>query len=225
MTSIMGLTDEQADWLKDVRRDWYARMEPFKIPGGSHLFRSYPEIPQHLLEKTELFTNRHIGAKKYLRGGIGAEVGTQAGNFAKFLIENTLPAKLFLFDIADVELRKRNPTLLLRDDVSVILGDSATSLSTFPDSYFDWLYIDADHSYEGVSRDLEQAVRTVKPRGLIVLNDYNSWSCLECMPYGVVQCVNEFLNRESWPVAYFTFGRLMYCDIAIRRPEPAAELQ
>jgi len=36
----------------------------------------------------------------------------------------------------------------------------------------DWLYIDADHSYDGVRADLHAWVRHVKPGGLILGDDY-----------------------------------------------------
>lgn len=42
------------------------------------------------------------------------------------------------------------------------------------DQPIDFLYIDADHSYEGVMADLEAWVPHVKPGGLIVGDDYGS---------------------------------------------------
>ena len=45
-------------------------------------------------------------------------------------------------------------------------------LSGFPDAHFDWIYVDADHSYEGVLRDANAAATKVKPGGFLVFNDF-----------------------------------------------------
>lgn len=55
-----------------------------------------------------------------------------------------------------------------------VLGDSKTT--DFPDgAYFDILYIDGDHSYEGVKTDYDRHVGRVKDGGIVLIHDTRSW--------------------------------------------------
>ena len=96
-------------------------------------------------------------------------------------------------------------------------GDASEVLSTFDDHYFDWIYVDADHSYKGVQSDIAVAVHKVKQDGLLVFDDYTYWSPLECQRYGVEQAVNELCVRDGWKVVYFSLGHFGYCNVAVRR--------
>jgi hypothetical protein len=64
----------------------------------------------------------------------------------------------------------------------------------FPDRYFDWIYLDADHSYDSVKRDLEAFWPKIKEDGLLLGHDY-MWHAL--VPFGVVTAVNEFVERHG----------------------------
>lgn len=74
------------------------------------------------------------------------------------------------------------------------------------------LYIDADHSYEGVKSDIALAEKKIKPDGLLVFNDYSMLK-----NYGVVHAVNEFIVRSDWKVIGFSLNVGMFSDIALRR--------
>ena len=101
--------------------------------------------------------------------------------------------------------------------VEIEIGLSAARLATYPDKYFDLIYIDADHSYAGVKQDLNLAKAKLKDEGMIVLNDYKMFDHYNYVPYGVVQAVNEFIVRNNWQVCGFALQRDLFCDIAIRR--------
>lgn len=58
--------------------------------------------------------------------------------------------------------------------VEVHRSSSAKSSVRFPDSYFDWIYIDGNHQYEFVKADLEMFLPKVKPRGLVAGDDYDT---------------------------------------------------
>jgi len=92
-------------------------------------------------------------------------------------------------------------------------------LQSFPDSYFDWIYIDAQHTYKGVKRDIPAAAK-VKSDGFLVFNDYTVWSQVEMQPYGVVAAVNELCLEDQWEFAYLALPPHMYCDVAVRRMRP-----
>jgi predicted O-methyltransferase YrrM len=50
--------------------------------------------------------------------------------------------------------------------------DSQTSADLFPDEYFDFIFIDADHSYEAVIRDIESWWPKIKKGGMFAGDDF-----------------------------------------------------
>lgn len=57
-------------------------------------------------------------------------------------------------------------------NISIRKGFSADVLASFPDDYFDWLYIDGNHLYEFVRKDIEISFKKVRPGGIIAGDDY-----------------------------------------------------
>jgi len=98
-------------------------------------------------------------------GGIGAEIGVASGDFSESILHNAKPKLLYLIDCWEtqsVEVYGHDPAnkiqrledhaysqvfgrFLERDDVRMIKGYSEFVSTLFPDGYFDWLYIDANH--------------------------------------------------------------------------------
>ena len=62
--------------------------------------------------------------------------------------------------------------MLKKQNIHLKIGDSSEELSKFDNNYFDWVYIDANHLYEHVIKDLNIANQKIKKNGLIVCNDY-----------------------------------------------------
>jgi hypothetical protein len=170
-----------------------------------------------------VFANRHRAIESLPKGGVIAEVGTQTGHFADHIYKVAKPERLHLFDLS---LEWFDRTVLVepirQGKVEIHLGDSAAQLGKFPAEHFDWLYIDGDHSYAGVKRDIAQAVRTVKRDGFLVFNDYTVWSPLEACNYGVLKAINELVNSGEWEFAYLALHPWGYHDAALRRRAAAA---
>ena len=61
------------------------------------------------------------------------------------------------------------------------------------------MYIDADHSYEAVKKDLELCKIKTKPGGIIAGHDYNKEKFC-----GVVDAVNEFCLANNYYIEYMT---------------------
>lgn len=62
-----------------------------------------------------------------------------------------------------------------RKNVTIHRTPSSIAVNQFPDDYFDWIYVDGDQSYEGVTADLEQYRSKVKSGGFVAGDDY-AWN-------------------------------------------------
>jgi len=152
-------------------------------------------------------------------GGICAEVGVQTGQFSKSILGICRPSKLHLIDLnlQDFPIRELFHSEVDAGAVFLHEGDSSAILQGFPEGYFDFIYVDGDHSYHGVKRDIRVAASKLTDSGFLIFNDYTYWSPAECMPYGVIHAVNELCLEQDWEVVYFSLAHYMYCDIVIRR--------
>ena len=68
--------------------------------------------------------------------------------------------------------------------------------ATQKDNYFDWIYLDGDHSYEGVLNDLNSSRRVVKDGGIILGDDY-AWPFQPHGKPGVTAAVDEFIKNTG----------------------------
>jgi hypothetical protein len=212
----MNMTTEQSAWFQRMHAEWFQIMRPFRGFQIGPLFPALPLPSPERLEGCVLLKDREEILQRLPRGGIAAEVGTQEGLFAEKIWSIVQPERLHLFDLDDKWFCARH--LLMRPEVQLHLGDSSTSLAAFPDNYFDWLYIDGDHSYDGVRRDIEVARTRVRPGGLLIFNDFTIWSIAECCDYGVPYAVCEFVEQHGWDFVYFALHPHCYHDVALRRP-------
>jgi hypothetical protein len=183
----------------------------FLIGGAS------PAIPFELLTDCKVLPRREHILDDLPKGGIGVEVGTQAGLFAKTLVDKTKPSKLYLIDIDYTPFRRH--LVAAEIDAGTVIPQKGCSwdlLNGFEDSYFDFAYIDAGHGYDMVSRDLAAAIRKVKKGGYIVCNDFVVWSPLEAITYGVHKAVTETIVSNGFQVTHFAFHPYGYSDIAFK---------
>ena len=108
---------------------------------------------------------------------IGVEVGAGNGENAEVLLANIRFNKLYLvenngwgYGCSDVLTMKfsSNPA------VENIFSSSVEASSRFPNGYFDFVYIDADHQYQSVKDDINAWYEKVKPGGWMYFHDYDS---------------------------------------------------
>jgi methyltransferase family protein len=230
LTDIRALRDE---WLKKTRIEWYEVIRPLGswVPWDiadqvtldetqvEDYFQPAARLGWRNIQNCKVVPDRIELLKTCLpKGGIVAELGTDKGDFAEMILKLSLPAELHIIDKTLAKLRRGAfASAISRGTVRLHESDSVQALRTFSDGYFDWIYIDADHSYEGVKRDIDEAKRKVKREGLLVLNDYIFWSHREFVPYGVVQSVNEFCLAEDWELLYLALHPEMHADVVLRK--------
>jgi hypothetical protein len=151
------------------------------------------------------------------RGGRVAEVGTYRGDFARHILATCEPAELHIIDL-DVSLV--DAEVLHDERVTAHVGPSHEVLSGFPSAHFDWIYIDADHSYAGVTRDAGAAASKVRPGGFLVFNDFAHMDPF-LGAYGVHRAVVDFAVANRWPFAWWAFDSAALYDVALRCPDTA----
>ena len=74
-------------------------------------------------------------------------------------------------------------------DIELIVGTSWENQGLFEDESIDVLHIDGDHSYNGVSKDIELFWPKVKRGGIVLFDDYD-WG-------SVSKAVNQFITSHG----------------------------
>lgn len=210
---------DQATLIR-AKEAWLDVMKPYTNSlGVIELPHLAPRLTQKQVENCSLLANREAILQKMEKGGVVAEVGVQTGRFSRCILDICSPSKLHLIDLDLVthSIKEKFHQEISSGIVELHQGDSSSWLASFPDGYFDFIYIDGDHTYEGVKKDTEVAKFKVKEDGFLIFNDYTYWSPCECMEYGVIQAVNELCLQENWQMVYFALADYMYCDAAIKR--------
>ena len=145
-----------------------------------------------------------------------AEIGVFWGVFSRLILKMVQPKKLHLID----PWRYQDDPLFARSNygsgrgksqdnmdmiyqrivkkfgqqpnVQIHRSPSLECVESFPDNYFDWIYVDGDHRYEGVRKDLEMYYSKVKPGGFVAGDDYarkkTNWT-----QDGVTRAVDDIL--------------------------------
>jgi predicted O-methyltransferase YrrM len=179
-------------------------------------------LRQEHIAHCRMFATRLEMARAFAEPGtIGAEVGVWDGDFSTLLLQLVAPKELHLIDIEIREqLKMRFADRLSGPVITVREGDSSKVLSTYPDGFFDWIYIDADPSYDGVKRDADVSIKKMNHDGVLFFNNYTIGDHNYpdgFFPYGVIEVVNNLCLYDGFEMIGFGFHPQMYCDVAIRR--------
>ena len=188
-------------------------------------------------ESNNILSTVHIASTKVLldrfqlldhlpKGGIVAEVGVAEGRFSEAILARSTPNQLHLIDSWDpysVDLCQKTQVedkFCLEISKGKVLIHHGTSIeigSKFPDEYFDWVYLDTDHSYETTKQELHLYSRKIKNNGIIAGHDLTKGNFEELIQYGVIEAVFEFCQQEDWILKYLTMELNAYPSFAIQR--------
>lgn len=150
--------------------------------------------------------------------GSGVEVGVDKGTFATHMLKFWTCERFYLVDCWENQLRMIAAIAQLEPwwkKVQIVHMFSKEAATLFASNTLDFVYIDANHSYECVFEDLKLWYPKVKIGGVIAGHDYYD-EYLRFTPdqpafrFGVVQAVHDFFaNKEPIRVTQETPGYYM----------------
>jgi hypothetical protein len=117
---------------------------------------------------------------------VGAEIGVERGLFSEVLCQENPGVELFCIDPWVAHPLCDDPNLmesyyeeakkrLSSYDCKLIRDYSEEAVKRFSEESLDFIYIDGDHSYQGVTHDLNEWTKIVKKGGIVSGHDYGHW--------------------------------------------------
>ena len=160
-------------------------------------------------------------------GGKIAEIGVARGAFSAQLSDVCKPSYLALVDpwheqdtkiyysdsnnAAQTEQDRRYQNVAQRfasdqpgRECKVLRKYSAEATKEFRDQFFDWVFIDGNHSYDACLEDLRLWAPKVQADGLICGHDFAVHSSARQARYGVVEAVQTFVSETGFGLAALT---------------------
>jgi hypothetical protein len=189
-----------------------------------------------IMSLIQKFEDRNIMMKHYcslITGSRILEIGIFKGEFMEYIINNCNIGSIdgvdifegvtcsgdsdgnnvvhYPLDISYLELSEKYKDNM---NVKLIKYDSSSYLKSLPDNYYDIIYIDGDHSYNGVKNDLSESFYKIKNGGYIMGHDYemNMNKAKNVYNFGVKRAVDEFCSIYSQSIiAKAMDGCVSYC--------------
>lgn len=146
--------------------------------------------------------------------GHGAEIGVFRGDYSHALLSAWKGERLYLVDpwchfdtdyddalnVGNEEQEERYRSTVERlsefgDRAHILRNTSEDAAAIVPDGTLDFVYIDANHSFEACRHDIQLWWPKIKPGGLLGGHDYLGGRA----DIGVIHAVNEFLQTKGLP--------------------------
>ena len=202
----------------------------FRKPMNIYLKQVERGIPKFRLSEKHLAHARLLASRGDLlqvlpKHAIVAELGVDTGDFSAEILATCKPQKLHLVDFWGSKRYNQNKkeSVFARfqaqreaDMVQIHLGLSTDVASEFTDAYFDWIYIDTDHTYATTYAELNLYAPKVKPGGIIAGHDYSIGNWTEMRRYGVIEAVHRFCREQDWEIVWLTMESDFPQSFAIR---------
>ncbi len=151
--------------------------------------------------------------------GFGAEVGVHVGRNAEVILSKWEGRGLFLIDPYRQFSMEEYPDLKNGEDFKVVRNEAHDRLRLYGDKCIwlemtseyaalmlngnspplDFVYIDANHTYDAVYRDIRNYHELIKPGGLLCGHDYHN-KLVNGNQLGVKRAVDEFADEEGLTV-------------------------
>lgn len=208
-----------------------AYIEIFKKYHKGKFLRREKEIKAVELEEKHLknltaLPNRLSLLEKLPKGGIVAEIGVDTGDFSEKILSINKPKKLHLIDVWGSQRYSQDKKIAVEEkfiidiqagNIEINLGYSTKMVTCFEDAYFDWIYIDTDHSYGTTRDELKLYAPKLKKGGIIAGHDYEVGHWNSLAKFGVIEAVHEFCVLYNWEFLYITMENRDHRSFAIRK--------
>jgi hypothetical protein len=203
----------------------------------NYVLQEYSEVPEANLRESRIYSNRTamLEALPIKMGGRALEIGVALGDFSRAIIDRMKPEVFYaadIFQMHEVESHWGTPSTVLfnsmtheeffrdrfkSDPVNVLAGPSSQTLSQIEDESLDFIYVDAEHTYQPVKADGETGLRKLRSGGIMIFNDYTLFDQYMGVSYGVVRAVNELINQHDLEVLGLALEINMFCDVAVQK--------
>jgi SAM-dependent methyltransferase len=171
-------------------------------------------LPEDLVRDCRLCSSRSALLELLPPGGRVAELGTLKGDFAREILARNKPKELH---VIDVDYSQFDQTLLADTRLVRHQGLTDAVIGEFEDASFDWIYVDAGHSYDAVAADARASAPKLKPGGFLVFNDFGQIDPF-LGRYGVHRAVVDFAIEMGWPLRFFALHHYAMYDVALQKP-------
>lgn len=187
---------------------------------------NFVELGDEYFVNTKVLSNRERLLEYMPKNGVVAELGVNEGDFSEKILSTTNPKKLHLIDVWASKryheglyssVKKRFSSQIESNLVEINRGLSIEAVNSFSDNYFDWIYIDTDHSYSTTKAELELYAPKMKEGGIIAGHDFSRGSWYNIVRYGVIEAVYEFCEKNKWEVLYLSMENKGSKSFAIRK--------
>ena len=185
-----------------------------KIPGTDRIAHAMGLVSNPLEDRAFLL-------EMLPKNSVGAEIGVHKGEFSEKILEVVHPKQLHLIDSwkhessavyqnalyggqaknGQDEMDRRYADVCARfqaqmsgEQVKIHRGYSTDVLGRFADDFFDWVYIDGNHLYDYVKKDIDLSFRKTKIGGWVTGDDYMEGGWWEG---GVKKAVDEFAKTPA----------------------------
>jgi cephalosporin hydroxylase len=164
-----------------------------KIEFGENWF-TYESFYKFVLSKFDNATFVEVGSWKGKSSAFLAVEIANSGKDIQFYCIDTWRGSqehqnMDLNNLYDTFLNNMKP---LSKYYKAIRIDSVEASTMFEDYSLDFVFLDADHSYEGILKDLHAWDRKIKPGGIIAGHDYKNTDFI-----GIEKAVHEFYGENN----------------------------
>jgi hypothetical protein len=210
----------------DVRRSIRENVDGDELP------------PAHLVKNARVAANRVDVLQALPRGGTAVEVGVAYGDFTRHILDVIRPDHFIAIDTFGIQpedepwgrqllkeqqcthydyyTRKFSP-YIQEGKMTIKKGLSWEMLDQLPDQSVDYIYIDADHSYASVAREIGALKPKMKPQGIVHFNDYTYFDSDAMTAYGVPRAVHELMHRDGYEMLYLCLHPRGFYDVVVRK--------